>query len=137
MKAIANAAAAVIFAGILPAPAQADDDTTIATYYSLAYQSCLQDAKAVRAIQECNAREIQYQQNELHHDLQALLAARPDDQVSLEDDQNRWADAAYPPCVVFSRRQGSLNSMKAQDCFRDEIIKRRMALEAQLQGKSP
>jgi len=127
-------ATAILFAGAVAAPAHAAGDSEIASYYSAAYQTCLQTAKAMRPVQHCNAQEIEYQEAALDREFQALLAAHPADRARLQSEQDGWKDQTEATCTVFSRRQGSLNSMKAQDCFRIEAIRRRIALEAEFSG---
>jgi len=130
-------ALAILFAGAVAVPALAAGDSEIASYYSAAYQTCLQTAKAMRPVQHCTAQEIEYQEAALDREFQALLAIRPGDRDRLQAEEDRWKDQTDATCTVFSRRQGSLNSFKAQDCFRDETIKRRIALKAEHADKAP
>src|SRR5271157_4461400 len=123
MKSMTCIAAAMALASILPVRA---DDSTFFGQYSAAYQPCLETAKAVRQIQHCNSEEIGRQQAAMSRAFQALLYARPGDRSRLQFDQDRWAELMNTGCEEFSRRQGSLNSMKAQDCFRDSFMRRRL-----------
>jgi len=98
-------------------------------YQSAAYDRCLASARGVRPIEHCAALEIDDQRRQLDPSYADLLATQP---LSLRTllirDQNRWDEAMQAHCMVFSRRPGSLNSMKAQACFLDEIISRRREL---------
>jgi uncharacterized protein YecT (DUF1311 family) len=97
--------------------------------YSAAYDACLAAAKGVRPIEHCTAQEIDLQRRLLDARYKALLARQsPGQRERLVRRQGAWEQAMQARCLVFSRRRGSLNSMKAQGCFLDEIIKRRREL---------
>lgn len=96
------------------------------------YPVCLKAHPAVRPSERCTADEIDYQDARLDAEYHTLLkrlhgAARTD----LRADQEHWSQALNDECMVFSHRQGSLNSMKAQDCFLYGAARRRLVLEQQ------
>ena len=111
-------------AGASPASPKAAGDT-----YSAAYDACLAGAKGVRPIEHCTAQEIDLQRRLLDARYHAVLAALPPGRrARFVRRQRAWDDAMQARCTVFSRRRGSFNSMKAQACFLDEIIRRRKEL---------
>ena len=107
----------------------ATDSADVDAQYSTTFKACIGAPKAMRALQECVSHEVEYQDAALDRIFQALLAARPDDRARLQSEQDAWKDRKDAQCMVFSRRRGSANSLRAMDCFRDEAIKRRMELE--------
>ena len=123
-------ALAVVFAWLAASPAFATDSADVDAQYSATFKACISTPKAMRGMQECDLHEVEYQDAALDRIFQALLAARPGDRVRLQSEQGAWKDRKDAQCMVFSRRRGSANSLKAMDCFRDEAIKRRMELEA-------
>ncbi len=123
--------ALVLVAAWLGMPsAFATEGADVDARYSAAFKACISTPKAMRAIQECDSHEVEYQRAALDRVFQALLAARPDDRARLQSEQDAWSDRMNVQCMVFSHRRGSMNSLKAMDCFRDEAIKRRIELEA-------
>jgi len=121
----------VLVSAWLAAPsAFATEGDGVDAQYSATFKACISTAKAMRAIQECDSHEVGYQRDALDRIFQALLAARPDDRIRLQSEQDNWGDAMNAQCLVFSHRRGSANSLRAMDCFRDEAIKRRLVLEA-------
>lgn len=98
---------------------------------------CLKQHPAVRPSEHCTAEEIEFQDARLDVEYRALLnslhgAARD----ALQADQQHWSQTLNDECQVFSRRQGSLGSMKAQDCFLYGAARRRVVLERQ-HGSGP
>ncbi len=80
-------------------------------------------------MQHCDSQEVEFQQRKLDRIFASLIKARPADRSRLETGQAAWSDRKDAKCLVYSRRRGSLNSLKAMDCFRDEIIQRQLELE--------
>ena len=101
------------------------------------FTHCLKSAKGMRAMQHCDSHEVEGQQRALDRELANLVKARPRDRARLEADEAAWAERKDAKYLVFSRRRGSLNSLKAMDCFRDEIIARRLALQNYQRAKRP
>jgi uncharacterized protein YecT (DUF1311 family) len=93
------------------------------------FDACLKTAKGMRATQHCASQEVALQERKLDRVFAALLKAHPRRHAQLRAEQAAWSDRKDAKCEVFSRRRGSLNSLKAMDCFRHEIIERRRALE--------
>jgi uncharacterized protein YecT (DUF1311 family) len=112
-----------------PGGAGASDDA----WYSPSYTSCLKTAHGVRPIEHCTAGEIAFQRGALDRLHAAGLAARSGARRdAFVADERAWNDEVEARCAVFSRRRGSLNSMKAQDCFLHAAVARRRDL-----GDSP
>ena len=96
---------------------------------SAAYDKCLKGVVGVRPIEHCTAMEIDRQRRALDTTYVGLLAALPPARRRhLVQAQRDWERAMHARCRVFSRRRGSLNSMKAQACILDDLIKRRSEL---------
>ena len=93
------------------------------------FTHCLKSAKGMRAMQHCDSQEVDVQQRALDREFAALAKARPRDHARLEADEAAWGERKDVKCLLFSRRRGSLNSLKAMDCFRDEIMARRQELQ--------
>jgi len=91
---------------------------------------CLKSAKGMRAMQHCDSQEVDLQQRALDREFARLLKAHPHDRALLKGDEAAWVERKDAKCLVFSRRRGSLNSLKAMDCFRDEISARRQELSS-------
>lgn len=99
-------------------------------FYSHGYARCLETAHGVRPQAHCTAQEIDFQRSALDARYSALLASlHRGARVRVGERERAWDDRMQTQCTVFSRRRGSLNSMKAQDCFLSEIISRRSELE--------
>jgi uncharacterized protein YecT (DUF1311 family) len=100
------------------------------SYYSAGYIACLAVARGVRPIEHCTAQEIALQRQALDARYRGLLASRRgDERIRLVAGERAWDARTQAHCILFSRRRGSLNSMKAQACFLDETIRRRAQLE--------
>ncbi len=98
-------------------------------FYSPAYSHCLETAHAVRPQEHCTAQEINFQRSALDARYAAILGGLHDGaRARFAARERAWEAAMQAQCSVFSRRRGSLNSMKAQDCFLSETISRRGAL---------
>jgi uncharacterized protein YecT (DUF1311 family) len=108
------------------------DDADIVARYSPAFKACTENPMPMRVLQECNAREIEYQQDALNREFQALLAAWPHDRDRLQAEEDRWRDKTSAACGELGLRQGSLNSLKAEDCFLTETIKRRIDIKTSM-----
>jgi uncharacterized protein YecT (DUF1311 family) len=118
-----------------PAASATADQDAIAARYSPAFTACTKTAIAMHAMRECASHEVDYQQDALDREFNALLARYPRDHDRLQADQAHWSDQMNAQCTQFSRRQGSANSLYAMDCFRDEAIKRQIALETEYPGQ--
>src|SRR5689334_8239491 len=102
---------------------------TQSAYHSAAYNRCLEAARGVRPREHCTAREIERQARALdvtYRELVARLHNRQRDGLATRESD--WSSRMQAECTVYSRRRGSLNSMKAHDCFLRETIRRRAVL---------
>jgi len=99
------------------------------------FARCAKHAKGMRAMQHCDSQEVDFQQRQLDRAFAHLIATRPGDRERLEVGQAAWSQRKDAKCMVFSRRRGSLNSLKAMDCFREEIAKRRRELTKFARGE--
>lgn len=98
-------------------------------YYSPAYARCLAHTHGVRPREHCTAVEIDIQRAALDRRVATLLDRLNDGaRTRFAANEHAWDDRTETQCSVYSRRRGSLNSVKAQDCFLSETISRRAAL---------
>lgn len=98
-------------------------------YYSPGYVHCLDVTRGVRPREHCTAQEIDHQRGALDARYNALLAARHGHaRARFASEERTWENRMETRCTVFSRRRGSLNSVRAQDCFLSETIARRAEL---------
>lgn len=84
---------------------------------------CLARAHAVRPIQQCYGAELTRQRAGLDQTLQGAVDA-------VRHDQDDWTRATNSRCAPPARQRGSLASQKAQACFLDAVVRRRIALQA-------
>ena len=100
------------------------------TYYSPAYVRCLDITHGVRPREHCTAQEIGHQRSALDARYNRLLVTlHGHARARLSASEQSWEDRMQAHCTVFSRRRGSLNSVKAQDCFLSATIDRRAELQ--------
>lgn len=113
-----------------------DDDRLAETEFRPGYALCLQKNHAVRPMEECTAAEIEFQKAEEAREYQTLLArwtGAPHDRLQAEE--AAWSQTLDARCLVFSRRRGSLGSMKAQDCWLYGTALRRVVLAGYAAGR--
>jgi uncharacterized protein YecT (DUF1311 family) len=100
------------------------------SFYSPGYEHCLAITHGLRPREHCTAQEIEFQRNALEDRYTTLRnASHGRARQRLTDGQQSWQSRMDARCTVFSRRRGSLNSVKAQDCFLSETIARRAELD--------
>lgn len=94
------------------------------------FLACLARAHAVRPFQQCYAAELTGQRAALDRAVAVRItqAATPSDADTLRRDQDAWSHATDVRCAPPAHQRGSLASQKAQACFLDAVVRRRMAL---------
>jgi uncharacterized protein YecT (DUF1311 family) len=129
LRAAPVVAGLVAVAGCVIAAAPVATTPDRAVWRSGTYERCLTSAHGMRPIEHCTAGEIDRQRAALERRSAKLLnGLSGQSRDKFIADQSAWDAGMEARCTVFSRRRGSLNSMKAQDCFLAEIVKRRSAL---------
>lgn len=107
-------------------------DFAVEAEFRPSWAACLRQHPALRLEEECTATEIDYQNAELDKEHRALRGRlRGAARRTSAAEQAHWSKALNDKCLALSRRQGSLNSVRAQDCFLDGAARRRIVLERQ------